>query len=462
MGLQTELVPLTARDRSFSFSIPSAEEAVRSGSAPVASAGSQQAPVLVATGSGGAEEMRAAMDDATVQWALLRIRLGSGTFSRHRVLFLHLNGDACPALKRGRANEHTAFVQSFLRGDTSRGNQEGFHASAEVRSCDEVTTDGLLARVGHVFVADDLGQHEAKWAVKEGDKRVDKILRKPSKDYNTASSDDGTRGSRIPLHESTELQYSGREALLAVASGRDWNWVLFRGPSAEESGEPPVLGGGSGSVEEMSTCLASHQDKVLFGLLRMVFGAGRLQRTKYIFIHAVGAEVSTVRRGQQSAARPRAEKLVREFAHCSTSMDIKFFEELNLEAVIDRLRRCSVADDVLENDSASRAIFSLDAYREAQAEATKPAAQQEPETAIIERRTSKLKEMSSDEAVRLFHSDSQIDWAVFGPQEDWLRSRRSVQPTEASERFRKAALTVKCANKFASCASRQEIRAGTW
>lgn len=411
-------------------------------STSISSADALLAPVLVATGSGGAEELREAMDESGVQWALLRIMLGSGTFCRRRVLFLHLNSDAAPALKRGRANAHTAFVQSFLRGD-----QESFHASAELRSREDLTTDALLERLGNVFITDDLGHHEAKWAVADAEQKIDKKPKKPVKTGKDGDSDDGAAGRRVPDNEIVKLRYTGREALGAAATG-PWNWVLFTAPPKVEDGqEPPILSGGDGSVEEMSECLAQHQDKVLFGLLRMVFGAGRLQRTKSVFINSVGSKVSTVRRGQLIPFRPRAEKIVAEFAHCCTSMDITSAEELSPEAVIDRISRCAVADAVLDGDGASRMKLTVDAYREAQAETKRLAVEAEPEAAVEDRRTSEPREMTSEEAVRLFHADGPIDWAVFRPQDDWLRPKRSS--SEATDKFRKAAIAVTCANAIA-------------
>ncbi|MDR3742258.1 MAG: hypothetical protein P4L40_24845 [Terracidiphilus sp.] len=39
-----------------------------------------------------------------VQYALLKFVFGTGAFARTKILFLHINGDKCSALKRGRLN----------------------------------------------------------------------------------------------------------------------------------------------------------------------------------------------------------------------------------------------------------------------------------------------------------------------------------------------------------------------
>ena len=39
-----------------------------------------------------------------VQFALLKFVFGTGAFARTKILFLHINGEKCSALKRGRLN----------------------------------------------------------------------------------------------------------------------------------------------------------------------------------------------------------------------------------------------------------------------------------------------------------------------------------------------------------------------
>ncbi len=79
---------------------------------------------LVGTGHSGINELSLHVSDATVseeplsvlfvrlsppvriqvQFALLKFVFGSGSFARKKVLFLHLNGDACSLVARGRLN----------------------------------------------------------------------------------------------------------------------------------------------------------------------------------------------------------------------------------------------------------------------------------------------------------------------------------------------------------------------
>ena len=62
---------------------------------------------------------------------------------------------------------------------------------------------------------------------------------------------------------------------------------------------------------------------VLFGLLRMGFGQGRLRRTKYVFIHAIGDKVPAVTRGKKSAQRPKMEELMGSYASISVMLGPK-------------------------------------------------------------------------------------------------------------------------------------------
>ena len=73
------------------------------------------------------------------------------------------------------------------------------------------------------------------------------------------------RRKRIPGHESSKLYESGRDALHAAGDPKgEWNWALV-GPDVQTM---PLLGGGSGSAEEMREFIEENPDSVMFGLVR--------------------------------------------------------------------------------------------------------------------------------------------------------------------------------------------------
>ena len=55
----------------------------------------------------------------------------------------------------------------------------------------------------------------------------------------------------------------------------------------------------------------------------MGFGQGRLRRTKYVFIHAIGDKVPAVTRGKKSAQRPKMEELMGSYASISVMLGSK-------------------------------------------------------------------------------------------------------------------------------------------
>lgn len=391
---------------------------------PVALAVEGQGPVLLGAGCGGVEEMAGLLDESTVQWALIRIRLGSGSFRRQKLIFLHINGADCPAVQRGHLNSHTADVQKLLRG----ADGESFHASLEVTHSSEVTTEELLARVGSCFVADDLGNHSVRWARQAAELHVGvgKVTQKAGVLEAMPEKDSQTRRVRLPGMSDETIFTSGREALRAVAEplGR-WNWTLI-GPDPESL---PIIGGGAGSIDELQECLATHEDEVLFGVLRLGFGAGRLRRTKHVFFHANGARVAAVRRGKLGAVRRRMEQAVKHLVHCSLAVEVNSPDDLLLEGLIERLRRSAIIDDdILEGDDASLSTFSTEAFRKALAEergVSSVGAAGPPEQPSTDVERAPIIDSTVEESVNLVHApNGALDWVLLGPNEAWTKPRQ--------------------------------------
>lgn len=132
-----------------------------------------------------------------------------------------------------------------------------------------------------------------------------------------------------------------------------FNWMLMRPGRV-----PEFFNAGSLSVDEMNKWLKD--DEVLFGLLRMGFGAGIFRRVKWICIHWSGDKVTPVKRGQANALSKDMMKLLEPF---SLTIHTSSHDDLALEAIIDRVRRAAVVDGK-ETDLAANP-YSVDEFLKA-------------------------------------------------------------------------------------------------
>mmetsp|Transcript_32206 Transcript_32206/g.75621 ORF Transcript_32206/g.75621 Transcript_32206/m.75621 type:complete len:651 (+) Transcript_32206:106-2058(+) len=375
---------------------------------------------VVGAGAEGMDEMQPLLDDSFVQWALIRFNVGQGTLQRQKVLFLHINGEECPPLVRGRANGLTPEVQVILRGGEGK---DGIHATLEVKRKEDATIAHVVKELGKVFVTDS-GDYDVQAYIKDLENSTPQ---RGSPRRSTMRASEGGRSTRS--YKVANMFKDGRKALKAVGEPLGpWNWV-FLGPDPDNL---PIVAGGNGSVDEMTDCLSSHQAEVMYGLLRLGFGEGRLRRTKYVFVHAVGPEASAVTRARHTAQKPKMEKVIRSFVICSAAAEVATPEDLTLEDVIARVRRAAIVDDdVIAGDAPETSIFSVEAFRKALAEEQK-AADEDDECG--ERVPGTW--YSVDEAVKLIHTPSgPLNWALFAPDENWLHRRKTVagaSPTRQS------------------------------
>lgn len=363
---------------------------------------------VICGGCGGIADVRACFDDAAVQWALFRVDFGSGSFQRQKTIFLHMNGENCPPVARGRANQHTGDVQRYLCGP-QKITEERFHVSVEVTTCEDVTEEYVLERVRRYFIIDNLGDVSPAWFSRTANPSEPAYGRKASEPSDLAA--DKERRIRMPSHESERLFESGREALMSVAEAVGiWNWLLI-GPDPQAL---PLICGGEGSVDEMREYLTEHDEEVLFGLLRVGFGEGRLRRVKHVFIHAIGARVPAVRRGRWNASRASMEQVMYGFVHCALSLQITDMEDLTPEAVVCRIRqKLAVDDDILAKDLALRDSLTVDAFRVALKE-ERAARQAKAAEAQQKRRRSYWRNRRVEDVLKLVHSSQELNWAVFG------------------------------------------------
>jgi len=384
---------------------------------PIPAAGKMVELEVIGAGDHGVEEMQELLDDRAVQWALLRFDLGSGATCRRKVVFLHMNGEDCPPLLRGRSNALTADAQNFLR----KGGNETFHASLEVKRKSEVTTEQILSRVERFFTTDDLN-YTVKLML--SDCQVQLARGSSGDNLDGRLGLDAGRAVRLPGHQSSNLYSNGRDALKAVAEPLGpWNWVLMKPDPVQFQ----LVAGGAGSVDEMCEHLSNHSTDVLFGLLRMGFGVARLRRTKHVFIHFVGPNAGPVPRGRAATVRSAMEKEMAKLAAFSISLELSSAQDLTLEAVIGRMRKSSVIDDdVLDGDKPEKNVYSCEAFREALREERQIIRPPE-EVHEHNARRAKFRDLAAEEVVGLVHTlHGPLNWALFGPSAEAISKRQSL------------------------------------
>jgi len=379
--------------------------------------------VVLGAGDMGIGELQPLLEDNMVQWALLRFDFGEGAFKRQKILFLHINGELCPAVPRGKANELTAEVKQLLRGE---GGKDPIHASLEIKRGEEATAENVLECVVRYFNVDDnTDANPVAWLLKEYERQIKEASGTKGMQLGGDGGPAG-KGRLIPGHQSAKLFTNGRDALKAVGEAvGPWNWVFLR-PDAKSL---ELVDGGADSVDGMRQSALVHDDAVLFGLLRMGFGEGRLRRTKYVFVQANGKKVSPVVRGRAGSARSAMQDAMARFAVISVFLELSESEDLQLEDVIDRVCRAAhIDDDVLDRDEAFKTAFSAEAFRKALAE---------DQAVVIEMQGDQVKgrppvpnsHLSVKEAVTFLRRTpgAPLNWALFGPNEEWIRCRKSTQ-----------------------------------
>mmetsp|Transcript_101144 Transcript_101144/g.291188 ORF Transcript_101144/g.291188 Transcript_101144/m.291188 type:complete len:529 (+) Transcript_101144:73-1659(+) len=337
---------------------------------------------VIGRGSGGVEEMARKLRNDEVLWAMLRFELGTGSFTRTKIVLVHFNADGCPPLKRSKMNALTNQIKERLRD----GQESfGFQACLQFNNSAEVTVENVLRKARNFFVVDHVGDYSTAWVLRKYGEQISHEFSRGDRPepHSLAASAAGWGGRRecsgtpekippprdrlvlYPGNRGFRRYHTGRDALRAVVGNGAWNWVLI-GPDPKEL---PLLAGGSGCVDEMRTAaLEVGSDTVTFGLLRLRFGAERLMREKFVFLHLIGPKTSVVKRGRCNTVTAAMAEAFKAFASASVSFFDLSPENLKLEDIIARVRSVSVVDDeVIEHDGARRSIFSLEAFRHARA-----------------------------------------------------------------------------------------------
>lgn len=377
--------------------------------------------------------MQEAVDDRMVQFGLVRFEMGSDHLRRQKIIFVHVNGVNCPAVARGRANEYMADAKAILDAGA-----EPLHASVEIKEKADVTTENIISRVSKFFIADDAAQYTVKWLMESYEQFILESYYK--KETSACNKENTDRKVRFPGHNSAPLFTSGRDALKSVAGpSGPWNWVFVLGHPENL----PLVSGGAGSVDEMRDCMKQHDEEVMFGLLRMAFGVGRLRRIKHIFVQAIGEGVSAFQRGKLGANRPKMEKALNRFAMTSVAVEITDPADFTVQDLIERVRQAAIIDDnLLDPDDASKNIFSVEHFRMALRE------EMGAQGLEVEREPWKSKggfgDQTADEIARLVRlPDGDFNWALFSLN---MSANKAQRPAAQNFRqFRPTGPTAPCA-----------------
>lgn len=383
---------------------------------------------VVGYGEAGIDEMRGFVDDSRVQFGLVRFEIAVGTTKRNKVIFVHINGERMSAVARGRENEYLADAMNILR---CCGEYESFHASVEFTRKDEVTADHVMERIKKILMSDDPGDYDAKWLMKNYEQFILESAKAAAKSHK--SDDDKGRKRGCPGHISDSLFNNGRDALKAVAGPLGaWNWVFLK-PDPDTL---LLVEGGDGSVDQMRECMERNPKEVLCGLLRMGFGTGRGRRTKYVFVMALGKEVTGFQKGKAGGVRGKMEAAFKGFAASAISCSAEFDDpaDFTIEAVIEKVRKAAIIDDDdLDGDKAGKNMLSVEHFRAALKE----------DCAVIEAEEAKAPPKASggfgdkdiEELVRCVRAPgSPQNWVLFCRNDKVRKSQAAVQRGSANLR----------------------------
>lgn len=300
----------------------------------------------VGAGSGGVEEMRAKLNEGTVQWGLLRFSIGSGTFQRNKMLLIHFNGDSCSGLNRAKLNSH---------GDKAKAAFGDTNAKLTMGEASECDLDNIFQETKATFGADDIGNFSI------GDMKADyeKMLTSTRAKAIEAMLAGGD-GDAPKRKTAKEMGVTGEKALELVRKPMGpFNWALFTPDPANLE----LWDAGSLSVAEMQTLLPD--DQVLCGLVRMGFGTGKFRRTKWVSIWWVGSKVSAVKKGQMLGSGK--DQVIRKINSGGITLEGATVDDVSVDEVIDKVKRSAIIDgDDVDGIGGARDAgadpFSMDAY----------------------------------------------------------------------------------------------------
>eukprot|EP01063_Lacrimia_lanifica_P026049 TRINITY_DN3436_c0_g3_i1.p1 TRINITY_DN3436_c0_g3~~TRINITY_DN3436_c0_g3_i1.p1 ORF type:complete len:517 (+),score=249.87 TRINITY_DN3436_c0_g3_i1:46-1551(+) len=283
------------------------------------------------TGQGMMDDMQEVLDDAKVQFSLVKIPVGSGTFARNKMIYMEWVGENVPAMKRAKQVQKGQELKSLF-GHT--------HASYSMSTKEQCTLDECAKELKSVFVTDS-GTFSTSQIKAELEKRIAAAAGSPRRGRRTAKD--------MNIQEDVVLKEMRKNL------GR-FNWVLL------EPGADPLklFNAGSKSIDEMHDNL--DETKVLFGLIRLGFGSGAYRRNKWVCVTFIGSQVRPMQRGRDLAQRGPMETVLKPF---TTGIEVHGKEDATVSSILDRVRPFVVSDDF------DKSGVTEEAYREALAEEMK-------------------------------------------------------------------------------------------
>jgi len=351
----------------------------------------------VGYGAGGIEEMSEYLpsSDDMVLFGLLDFKIGSGMFTRHKLIYMHFNGEHCKNILKGRINAERKKVEKVI-GATNGGFQICHQSECHV--------DTVLEKVAKYFAADH-APGEDPLTLKELKLEYEKQI-KSDQAKQLAS------GKRKTARD-FDRKFTNGEILKYIHHPTGpFNWALFKPNkksmrTAEINSAPlskiaKFVNAGSLSVNEMMEDVKD--DEVLGGILRMGFGSGTFRRTKHIAIWWSGEKVGAVARGAFNAKKKRVLELLKPFSFSYTAQRK---EDLTVTHLIDIVHKKLVVDGATKS---GHDMFSEDAFYEALGEEINASKDFFGDTED----SGKLKDLTPKKAVRKLKKYEGINWVLLG------------------------------------------------
>jgi len=253
---------------------------------------------LLASGTGGLEELRSKLDDTMVCRALVQIQVGSGMFARSKLVSIRFNGHTAPRLLRGWSNARSKDAASLLGAS---------HASVEVTRTKDLKFDLLPEQV----------------------QAADNFPLPVATKFQVAPQKQGQ-------DQKCSALYNPETALQAVgAVDGKLNWVLLKPDGLV------MHCAGRGGLDEMKKFLDPCE--VLFGVVRLEVSppqtASRRSISKCVSVHWVGHQVGAVTRGICNAKWWQMAQAVKASCAIAFQRQAHCLGDLSIEDLASELRR---------------------------------------------------------------------------------------------------------------------------
>lgn len=278
------------------------------------------------------------------------------------------------------------------------------HAELTVSELEEVTLDHVLEEMLKVVVSDKIGDAAGEFSISQLKKDYEAMLVvQQAAALKLESNDSGTRKT---VAEMGEDFMSAMKALNSVKDeAGPLNWILLKA----QDGGPKLHDAGSLGVKELQEHLS--ESEVLFGMVRMTFGAGDFKRQKWLFVSSVPDGVGAVKRGRAMACE---KTLKGHLAPTSVDFHVTTREDFGVAEVVEKVKRSVVIDGETKGDDATDP-FSLEAYLAGLEEEAKASAALFGDTGGGGK--SSATEYDVEESLKLIHDDAGgVSWILMAPK----------------------------------------------